>query len=314
MNATSTLNEPTLYPSAYMVLTDKGSVQHLQYLPYGEPYINQHPFGYSERFTFTGKERDEETGYSYFSARYLDHEILTSFLSVDRYAGKYPFISPYAYCTWNPIKLTDPTGDTIFNAYEQYKDVSKAIQRLEGILSTAETRAQRSAIKKDIRNLKDNNEKYKRVQGALDAFKDANPEEYSRINNLKCNGENVNVTIYASNDFQSSRKASGSTHPLFLLDKDDKVVGLKSIRITLYKKAFSMGYCGLPTLANEFGDAIFAAERSQYQYDNYKILKTQLEQYNTNYYYKEPSSKFSSDYEEYIVNPNRNKKPNPNDY
>lgn len=30
-------------------------IQHLQYLPYGEPYVNQHPFGYSERFTFNGK-------------------------------------------------------------------------------------------------------------------------------------------------------------------------------------------------------------------------------------------------------------------
>ena len=87
-------------------------VQHLQYLPYGEPYINQRVSGYSERFTFTGKERDEETGYSYFSARYLDHEILTSFLSVDRYADKYPSISPYAYCAWNPIRLIDPSGDT----------------------------------------------------------------------------------------------------------------------------------------------------------------------------------------------------------
>ena len=71
---------------------------------------------------FTGKERDEETGYSYFSARYLDHEILTSFLSVDRYADKYPFISPYAYCAWNPIKLIDPTGDTldVLNKAGQY--------------------------------------------------------------------------------------------------------------------------------------------------------------------------------------------------
>ena len=60
----------------------------------------------------TGKERDEETGYSYFSARYLDNELLTSFISVDRYADKYPFISPYAYCAWNPIRLIDPTGDT----------------------------------------------------------------------------------------------------------------------------------------------------------------------------------------------------------
>ena len=90
-------------------------IQHLQYLPYGEPFVNQRAAGstYRERFTFTGKERDEETGYSYFSARYLDHEILTSFLSVDRYAHKYPSISPYAYCAWNPIRLIDPSGDSV---------------------------------------------------------------------------------------------------------------------------------------------------------------------------------------------------------
>ncbi len=38
---------------------------------------------------------------------------MTSFLSVDRYADKYPSVSPYAYCAWNPIKLIDPSGDTI---------------------------------------------------------------------------------------------------------------------------------------------------------------------------------------------------------
>ncbi len=30
-------------------------------------------------FVFTGKERDEETGYGYFGARYMDHELMTSF-------------------------------------------------------------------------------------------------------------------------------------------------------------------------------------------------------------------------------------------
>ena len=64
-------------------------------------------------FASTGKEKDEETGYGYFGARYMDHELLTSFISVDRYADKYPFISPYAYCAWNPIRLIDPTGDTL---------------------------------------------------------------------------------------------------------------------------------------------------------------------------------------------------------
>ena len=89
------------------------AVQHLQYLPYGEPYINQRTTGYNERFTFTGKERDEETGYGYFGARYMDHELMTMWLSVDPLADKYPSISPYAYCAWNPIKLVDPDGREI---------------------------------------------------------------------------------------------------------------------------------------------------------------------------------------------------------
>ena len=62
-------------------------------------------------FVFTGKEKDEETGYGYFGARYMDHELMTMWLSVDPLADKYPNISPYAYCAWNPVKLVDPDGN-----------------------------------------------------------------------------------------------------------------------------------------------------------------------------------------------------------
>ena len=61
-------------------------------------------------FHFTGKEKDPETGYSYFGARYLEHDLMTGWLSVDPMADKYPSISPYAYCAWNPLKLVDPDG------------------------------------------------------------------------------------------------------------------------------------------------------------------------------------------------------------
>ena len=60
--------------------------------------------------SFTGKETDWETGYSYFGARYYDPTLLTSWTAVDPMADKYPNISPYAYCNWNPIKITDPDG------------------------------------------------------------------------------------------------------------------------------------------------------------------------------------------------------------
>ena len=91
-------------------------VQHLQYLPYGEPFINQRLSNYNERFTFTSKERDEETGYGYFGARYMDHELTTMWLSIDPMSDKYPSISPYAYCAWNPVKLVDPDGEEFIGA------------------------------------------------------------------------------------------------------------------------------------------------------------------------------------------------------
>ena len=72
--------------------------------------------------TFTGKERDEETGYGYFGARYMDHELMTMWLSVDPLADKYPSISPYAYCAWNPIKLVDPDGQEINPVYNYNGD------------------------------------------------------------------------------------------------------------------------------------------------------------------------------------------------
>ena len=48
--------------------------------------------------------------YTYFGARYMDHELMTMWLSVDPMSDKYPSISPYAYCAWNPVKLVDPDG------------------------------------------------------------------------------------------------------------------------------------------------------------------------------------------------------------
>ena len=60
----------------------------------------------------TGKERDSETGFSYFGARYYDSDILTGWLSVDPLADKYPSLSPYNYCALNPIRVVDPNGDS----------------------------------------------------------------------------------------------------------------------------------------------------------------------------------------------------------
>lgn len=60
----------------------------------------------------TGKEKDSETGYYYFGARYYN-SYLSLWLSVDPMSDKYPSLSPYNYCAWNPMKIVDPDGEDI---------------------------------------------------------------------------------------------------------------------------------------------------------------------------------------------------------
>ena len=60
----------------------------------------------------TGKEKDSETGCYYFGARYYNPD-LSLWLSVDPMSDKYPNLSPYNYCAWNPLRLIDPNGEEI---------------------------------------------------------------------------------------------------------------------------------------------------------------------------------------------------------
>ena len=60
--------------------------------------------------TFSAKERDAETGLSYFGSRYYSSD-LSIWLSVDPMSDKYPHQSNYVYCSNNPIKVIDPNGE-----------------------------------------------------------------------------------------------------------------------------------------------------------------------------------------------------------
>ena len=69
--------------------------------------------------TFSAKEKDSETGLSYFGARYYSSD-LSIWFSVDPMSDKYPSTSPYAYCRNSPIILVDPNG--------MFDDEAKAIR------------------------------------------------------------------------------------------------------------------------------------------------------------------------------------------
>jgi len=63
-------------------------------------------------YKFTGKQRDAETGYDYFGARYYDARI-ANWGSVDPLFEKHIGWNPYNYVLRNPMALIDPDGRQI---------------------------------------------------------------------------------------------------------------------------------------------------------------------------------------------------------
>lgn len=81
----------------------------------GEVFIEERNNTWNTPYLFNSKELDEETGLVYYGARYYDPRILI-WLSVDPLAEKDPNMTPYHYCSNNPVNMTDPDGrDDRFN-------------------------------------------------------------------------------------------------------------------------------------------------------------------------------------------------------
>ncbi len=97
--------------SSWISDKDGNALQHLSYLPFGEVFANQKAqnSSFDTEYKFLGKERDTETGFDYFGARYYVSE-LGIWLSVDPMSGKRLWESSYVYCGNNPINRIDPNG------------------------------------------------------------------------------------------------------------------------------------------------------------------------------------------------------------
>ena len=65
----------------------------------------------ARRYLFTGYERDNESGLDYAGARYYN-STLGIFHSVDRFAEKFPWQTPYCISSNNPINAIDVNGDS----------------------------------------------------------------------------------------------------------------------------------------------------------------------------------------------------------
>ncbi|GAB6119056.1 hypothetical protein JCM30204_02040 [Dysgonomonas termitidis] len=86
-------------------------VQHIEYVPFGEVFIEERNNTWDTPYLFNAKELDEETGLYYYGARYYDPRI-SLWLSTDPLQEKHPNKTPYHYCSLNPVNRFDPKGLT----------------------------------------------------------------------------------------------------------------------------------------------------------------------------------------------------------
>ena len=98
--------------SSTMYVTDmqQSVVQCFLYAPYGEiiSEYNTHAMGEAfPKYSFNAKELDEETGMYYYEARYYAPP---TFISRDPLMSEKPWLTPYHYCSNNPVGRVDPSG------------------------------------------------------------------------------------------------------------------------------------------------------------------------------------------------------------
>jgi RHS repeat-associated protein len=103
--------------STRAVVDDAGNVlETFDYYPFGLLMDErQYQQGAETTEKFSGKERDDKTGFDYFGARYYSPG-LGRWQSVDPKAGDYPAWSPYNYTLGNPINFVDPNGECVIPA------------------------------------------------------------------------------------------------------------------------------------------------------------------------------------------------------
>lgn len=95
--------------SSYITNLDGEVVQHIEYVPFGEVFIEERNSIWNTPYLFNAKEFDEETGLYYYGARYYDSR-LSLWISTDPLQEKYVNITSYCYTYNNPVIFIDPDG------------------------------------------------------------------------------------------------------------------------------------------------------------------------------------------------------------
>lgn len=97
------------------VVADDGTLEEVNsYYPYGMLHGPSAIAAGVQPCKYTGKELDRQAGLDFydFEARHMD-PALGRTTTQDPMAEKYSGLSPYLWCAGNPVRYTDPTGETL---------------------------------------------------------------------------------------------------------------------------------------------------------------------------------------------------------
>jgi len=135
--------EPSFYyhsdhlgSASFLTDRDGYETQQLVYLPFGEDWVDMkyNTSQYDTPYKFNGKEKDEETGYNNYGARYY-YDWASIWLSVDPMSDKYPHVTSYNYCANNPVMLVDPDGRDIELTFYKGKNNESSKKEFENIVN-----------------------------------------------------------------------------------------------------------------------------------------------------------------------------------
>ncbi len=114
--------------SSYITNLDGEVVQHIEYVPFGEVFIEERNSVWNTPYLFNAKEFDEETGMYYYGARYYEPR-LSLWMSTDGQQEEYPNISSYTYSASSPVNYVDPDGNLVIFVNGYYNTRSGLITR-----------------------------------------------------------------------------------------------------------------------------------------------------------------------------------------
>ena len=188
--------------SSYITNLDGEVVQHIEYVPFGEVFIEERNNIWNTPYLFNAKEFDEETGLYYYGARYYDPRI-SLWISTDPKQESYFAFSSYVYCGNNPLIYIDPNG-------KEWEDPAQA-EKLKAKIDNKITSIQKSILAQKAR-LESNQAKGKDISKQERKIADFE----SRISNLNQSKSDIDLLGHDSQKYKLTQVSGEGAHKVRL--------------------------------------------------------------------------------------------------